>query len=83
MGQGDQKAKFAPSHHTSFCAVTRQYYSNISMRQCPHEAVQRKYGAGCKVSVYTCKRCQYGKRHPLTDAWGCDYKPNDTPNNSP
>lgn len=76
MGQGDQKAKFAPSHHTSFCAVTRQYYPDISMRQCPHEAVQRKYGAGCKVSVYVCAKCQYGVKHKLFAGWGCCYGKN-------
>ena len=74
MGQGDQKPKYTPSHHTSYCAVTRQYYPDISMRTCPHEAVQRKYGAGCKVSVYVCQKCQYGVKHPLFNGYQCSYK---------
>ena len=74
MGQGDQKPKYTPSHHTSFCAVTRQYYADILMRQCPHEAVQRKYGAGCKVSVYVCQKCKFGVKHKLFAGYGCGYE---------
>lgn len=78
MGQGDQKPKYTPSHHTSFCAVLRNYFPDISMRQCPHEAVQRKYGAGCKVSVYVCRKCQHGVRHKLFDGWACSYSSAET-----
>ena len=74
MGQGDLKQKYSPSHNRSYCAVTRQYYADIMMRTCPHDGVQRKYGAGCKVSVYVCQRCQYGVKHPLFAGYGCSYE---------
>lgn len=74
MGMGDKQQKYTPSHHTSFCAVLRNYFPDISMRQCPHEAVQMKYGAGCKVSVYVCAKCRYGVKHPLFNGWSCTLK---------
>ena len=71
VGQGDLKQKYTPSHNRSYCAVTRQYYADIMMRACPHDGVQKKYGAGCKVSVYVCARCQHGVKHPLCSAYTC------------
>lgn len=76
MGQGDQKPKYTPSHHTSYCAVTRLPFNDISVRPCPHEEVQRKYGAGCKVSVYVCAKCRYGERDDLCGAWKCSLSEN-------
>ena len=55
-------------------AVTRLPFADIMMRKCPHEKVQARYGADCYVSVYTCKRCQHGVKHPFADAWSCKYE---------
>ena len=71
MGMGDQKPKYTPSHHTSYCAVTRQYYADCAMRTCPHDGVQKKYGEGCKVSVYVCARCVHGEKHPCFAGYTC------------
>ena len=54
-------------------AITRLPFPDVMLRTCPHPAVQKRYGAGCKVSVYTCKRCKHGERHGLFDGWGCAY----------
>lgn len=73
MGQGDQKPKYTPSHGTSYDAVLRQYFNDISMRECPNEIVQKRFGVGCKVSVYVCRKCRYGVKHKLFAGWGCGY----------
>ena len=73
MGQGDKPQRYVPTHSRILCAVTRVKFNDCSMRPCPHEAVQRKYGAGCNVSVYVCRKCQHGVRHELFDGWGCSY----------
>lgn len=59
-------------------AVTRLPFDDISLRPCPHPAVQKKYGAECMVSVYTCKRCQHGEKHELFDGWACKYTSSET-----
>lgn len=76
MGQGDQKPKYTPTHGKSFCAVTKQYYDDIAMRPCPNEIVQKRFGVGCKVSVYVCAKCKYGKVHPLFFGVKCEYETN-------
>ena len=54
-------------------AVTRLPFADITLRKCPHPAVQARYGSGCMVSVYTCKKCQFGQKQKLFDGWGCGY----------
>ena len=55
-------------------AITRLPFVPVALRKCPHQAVQKRYGAGCMVSVYTCKRCQYGEKHEMADAWKCTFE---------
>lgn len=76
MGMGDQKPKFSPSHHKLYDPVSRQYFADCLMRKCPHEGVQSKYGKDCYVSLFVCKRCQYGKKHNLFSGWFCEYETN-------
>ncbi len=71
MGMGDQKPKYTPAHGTAYDPVHRVRFASCLMRQCPHDGVQKKYGVGCYIAVYTCKRCQHGVRHPLFDGWTC------------
>ena len=73
MGMGDKPERFRPHYGTSFCVVLKQYFDNMLMRYCPHEGVQEKYGRGCKVSVYVCRKCRYGVRHPQFAGWKCVY----------
>ena len=58
-------------------SVSRLPFAEVSLRKCPHPNVQARYGKDCYVSVYTCKRCQFGKRYPLMDGWGCEYGNNE------
>lgn len=73
MGMGDIKAPFHPHHSKVWDAVNRLPFADILMRECPHPKVQEKYGHDCHVSVYVCRRCQFGRRHELFDGWSCSY----------
>ena len=78
MGMGDKPQAFSPTHKTRTDAVSRLPFADISLRKCPHPAVQARYGQGCMVSVYTCKRCQYGQKHEFMDGWTCNYSTAET-----
>ena len=73
MGMGDTPQAYRPDHKPVVCAVTRLRFAGCMMRPCPHPTVQQRYGKGCNVSVYVCKKCRHGERHPLFDGYACTY----------
>lgn len=56
--------------------VIGRRFPRESIRACPHPAVIKKYGTGgiAKVSIWTCKRCQYGLQSKFGDLVGCGYE---------
>jgi len=76
MGMGDKEIPYAPKYEPVWCDVTAHNYSPVSVRECPVPSVIRKYGVGgkCKVSVYICRKCRYGRRVEMFDGWRCGYE---------
>lgn len=56
--------------------VSGQKFDEISVRECKHPSVVRKYGHGgvCNVSVYTCAKCKMSVRVPFCGALTCGYE---------
>lgn len=79
MGMGDEKPKFKPFHQSMVDAVSGERYADISMRECLHPAVAKRYGnrVFARVSVYVCKRCEFGINTPFCDCWECGYNKSD------
>ena len=75
MGMGDKQEPYKPKYFPIRCDVTGKLFPPISVRLCKEPHVVKKYGVGgvCNVSVLICKRCRYGERHDLCDAWRCVY----------
>lgn len=73
MGAGDRQIPFTPSYEPVFDDVLHRMFAPILMRECPNEAVIRRYGTGGKanVSIYVCKKCRYGIKHEMMGAWYC------------
>lgn len=73
MGMGDKQIPFTPSYEPVFDDVLHRMFAPILMRECPNEAVIRRYGTGGKanVSIYVCKKCRYGIKHRDMGAWNC------------
>lgn len=75
MGQGDKDRPFAPSHKAVRDDVIGKEFASCCVRACPHPKVIKKYGVGgvANVSVYTCRRCLFAKKHPLVFGVICGY----------
>ena len=67
MGQGDKPKPFSPSYKPIRDDVIGKTFAPISIRQCPHPEVIKKYGVGgvANVSVWTCRMC----RHRIEDKY--------------
>ena len=76
MGIGDVKEPYVPKYEPVHCDVTGKMFSPVSVRDCPEPHVIKRYGIGgkCKVSVWICKKCRYGRRDDLCDGWRCAYE---------
>lgn len=74
MGMGDKQKPFEPSYKTHKCGVCHfPAIEGVSIRSCPHPAVQRKYGGDVCVCVYCCKRCKFAVKNSYFDGVGCGY----------
>lgn len=54
------------------CAKCKRTFNTVTVRQCPHEAVNRTYGT--HICYFCCKHCRYHTKVPLCGAIGCGYK---------
>ena len=74
-GMADKQEPYKPKYAPVRCDVTGWLFSPISVRECHEPHVVKRYGVGgkCKVSVWICKTCKYGRRDIWCDGWGCAY----------
>lgn len=75
MGMNDPKEPYEPKYEPIRCDVTGKMFAPVSVRSCPEPHVIKRYGVGgeCKVSVYICRKCRFGRREKLLDGWRCVY----------
>lgn len=76
MGMGDKKKEFKPSYGTTICDVSHLEFADSMIVQCPHPAVQERYGFNglCNVSIYICRKCKFKKTYPMHGGISCGYE---------
>lgn len=52
------------------CDKCKQEYTQISVRRCPHSAVNRRFGE--HICVCCCQKCKFSER--VSGGLACDYK---------
>lgn len=77
MGMGDVKRPYQPPTFRARCDVDREEYDSRIIRSCPHPAVISRYGrmsGKANVSIYQCRKCQFGDVRPFDGSVGCNYE---------
>lgn len=80
MGMGDAKKSTEPKTRYLRCSVCGHVYAEYTSRDCPHPAVQRKYGNAngiARVCYYCCKKCEFAVKVKFIDSYDCIYTKKD------
>ena len=75
MGMGDRKPPFTPSYAPVRDDITGMMFGSGLVRSCPEPHVIKRYGVGgvANVTVYTCRKCKYGKTYEMHGGVSCNY----------